>query len=152
MKVSKYVSYAEATQTTTGIANIPSGEQMERIKILCEKVFDPLREWVGNAVKINSVFRSYEVNRAIGGSATSQHMANNGAAIDIDDTYGHKSNNEMGLWIKNNLSFDQLIFERPVKGKSSWIHVSYKSPTTNRKQVLVFNGKKYLPFSEKLVF
>lgn len=146
MTVTKHVSYAEATQTSVDKPNIPSGEQMERIKLLCEKVFEPLREHVGKPIKINSIFRSAAVNKAIGGSTTSQHCANNGAAIDIDDTHGAMSNNEMGLWIMNNLDFDQLIFEKPVNGKSSWIHISYKK-TGNRKQVLIFNGKNYLPYT-----
>jgi hypothetical protein len=145
MKVTEHVSYAEATQTNSNLANIPSGEQMERIKLLCEKVFEPLRKHVGKPIKINSIFRSAAVNKAIGGSSTSQHCANNGAAMDIDDTHGAMSNNDMGIWIMTNLDFDQLIFEKPVGKKSSWIHVSYKK-TGNRKQVLIFDGKSYLPF------
>ena len=147
MKITKHVSYAEATQTNTGLENIPSGEQMERTKLLCEKVFEPLRLHVGKPIKINSIFRSQLVNKAIGGSTTSQHCANNGAAMDIDDGHGAMSNNDMGLWIMNNLDFDQLIFEKPVNKKSSWIHVSYKAKG-NRKQVLIFDGKKYLPFQK----
>jgi hypothetical protein len=145
MNISKHVSYAEATQTSSSAANIPSGEQIERIKLLCEEVFEPLRLHVGKPIKINSIFRSAAVNKAIGGSSTSQHCANNGAAIDIDDTHGAMSNNDMGMWVKENLNFDQLIFEKPVNKKCSWIHISYKK-TGNRKQVLIFDGKQYLPF------
>jgi hypothetical protein len=72
-------------------------------------------------------------------------MALNGSAMDIDDTFGHMSNNDMGLWIMKNVEFDQLIFEKPINGRSSWIHVSYNKGR-NRKQVLIFNGRKYLPF------
>ena len=146
MKISKHVTYAEATQTNVNLSNIPSGEQMERIKLLCEKVFEPLREWVNAPIKINSIFRSVLVNKAIGGSKNSQHMAMDGCAMDIDDTFGHKSNNEMGLWIMENLTFDQLIFEKPINGKSSWIHVSYRKHG-NRKQALIFDGKKYLKYN-----
>lgn len=146
MKVTTNVSYAEVVQTSVrGVENIPSGEQMERIKALLENVFEPLRAHVGKPIKINSVFRSFAVNKAIGGSATSQHMALNGSAMDIDDTFGHMSNNDMGLWIMKNVEFDQLIFEKPINGRSSWIHVSYNKGR-NRKQVLIFNGRKYLPF------
>jgi hypothetical protein len=143
MKVSKHVYYGEVTQTSVKAQNIPSGEQMERIKLLCENVFDPLRDWVGDRVKINSIFRSPAVNKAVGGSATSQHCANNGAAMDIDDTYGHKTNAEMFNYIRENLDFDQLLWEFGTDKNPDWVHVSYKK-TENRKQVLKVkkvNGK-----------
>lgn len=135
MKVSKYVSYAEATQTGTGLENIPSGEQMERIKLLCEKVFDPLREWAGGPIKINSIFRSFTVNKAVGGSSTSQHCANNGAAMDIDDTFKTKTNAEMFNYIKDKLDFDQMIWEFGTDKNPDWVHVSYKAKG-NRKEIL----------------
>lgn len=135
MKITKHVTYAEATQTSTGLENIPNGEQMERIKLLCEKVFEPLREWVGKPIKINSIFRSFAVNKAVGGSSSSQHCANNGAAMDIDDTFGHKSNAEMFKYIVDNLDFDQIIWEFGTDKNPDWVHVSYKK-TGNRKQVI----------------
>lgn len=149
MKISDHVSYEEATSTNTGISNTPNAFQLEAIKYLCERVFEPLRERVGDKIKVVSIFRSEEVNKAVGGSKTSQHCK--GEAMDIDDTYGFMTNNEMGLWIMNNLTYDQLIFEKPINGKSSWIHVSIKR-NGNRKQALVFNGKKYLKFTKSLVY
>jgi len=144
--VSKHVSYAEVTQNKLGLPNEPLPQHMASIQALCNKMFEPLREWVGAPIKINSIYRSKEVNaRTSKASPTSQHCK--GEAMDIDDTLGHKSNNEMGQWIMNNLEFDQLIFEKPVDGKSSWIHVSYKANGVNRKQVLIFDGKKYLPYN-----
>ena len=143
MKITKHVTYAEATQTNTGLENIPSGMQMENIKLLCEKVFEPLREWVNAPIKINSIFRSPRVNNAIGGSKNSQHMAMDGCAMDIDDTFGHKTNKEMFEWIKVNLTFDQLIYEFGDETNPAWIHVSYRKHG-NRKQVLrakKVNGK-----------
>ena len=143
MRITNHVTYAEATQTNSKLPNIPSGEQMERIKLLCEKVFEPLREWVNAPIKINSIFRSPQVNRAIGGSKTSQHMAMDGCAMDIDDTFGYKSNAEMFNWIKVNLTFDQLIWEFGDDNNPAWIHVSYRQHG-NRKQVLrakKVNGK-----------
>jgi hypothetical protein len=142
-QVTRHVSYAEITQTSTGLPNEPKPQHMNNIIALCENVFEPLRKHVGKPIKINSVYRSEAVNKKIGGSATSQHCK--GEAMDIDDTFGAMSNNEMAFWIMENLNFDQLIFEKPVKGKASWIHVSY-SVFKNRKQVLIFDGKKYLPF------
>lgn len=144
MKISKHVTYAEATQTNQkSLPNIPSTEQLARITLLCEKVFEPLREWVDAPIKINSIFRSPQVNRAIGGSKNSQHMAMDGCAMDIDDTFGHKTNAEMFNWIKNNLTFDQLIWEFGDDNNPNWVHVSYRKHG-NRKQVLrakKVNGK-----------
>ena len=139
MKVTTHVSYKEVTKSNTatrrGIENIPSGEQMENIKLLCEKVFEPLREHVGGPIAINSLFRSVELNKAIGGSSTSQHCAINGAAMDIDDTLGGMSNADMFEFIKNKLDFDQLIWEYGNKDNPDWVHVSYKA-RDNRKQIL----------------
>lgn len=146
-QISKHVSYSEVTQNKAGLKNDPTPEHLVNIQALCERVFEPLREWVGKPIKINSVYRSADVNAVTSkASKTSQHLK--GEAMDIDDTLGYKSNNEMGFWIMNNLAFDQLIFEQPINGKSSWIHVSYKRNGVNRKQVLIFDGKKYLPFTQ----
>jgi zinc D-Ala-D-Ala carboxypeptidase len=139
MKITEHVSYKEATKSNTairkGIENIPSGEQMENIKLLCENVFEPLREHVGGPIAINSLFRSVDLNRAIGGSSTSQHCAINGAAIDIDDTYGKMSNADMFKFIKDNLDFDQMIWEYGDDDNPDWVHVSYKK-RDNRNQIL----------------
>ena len=147
MKVSKHVSYKECTMSPTairlGIENIPSGEQMENIKLLCETVFEPLREHVGGPIVINSLFRSVELNKAIGGSATSQHCAVNGAAMDLDDTLGHMTNAKMFEFIRDNIPFDQLIWEFGNDNNPDWVHVSYKA-NGNRKQILKckrVNGK-----------
>lgn len=139
MKVSNHVSLKEVSKSHTaiknGIDNTPSGDHLLNIKELCYHVFEPLREWVGGPVKINSAFRSEALNKIIGGAKSSQHLANNGAAFDIDDTFGHKSNAEMFEYIKNNLPFDQLIWEFGTDKNPDWIHVSYKVKD-NRRQVL----------------
>ena len=139
MKVTEHVSYKEVIKSNTairkGIENIPSGEQMEKIKLLCENIFEPLREHVGGPIVINSLFRSPQLNIAIGGAASSQHCANNGAAMDIDDTYGSMSNADMFEFIKDNLDFDQLIWEFGTDENPNWVHVSYKT-RGNRKQIL----------------
>jgi len=154
MKITAHVSYKEVTKSNTairkGIENIPSGEQMENIKLLCENIFEPLRKHVGGPIAINSLFRSVELNRAIGGSSSSQHCAINGAAIDIDDTLGYMSNADMFSFIKDNLDFDQMIWEYGDDENPDWVHVSYKS-TKNRKQILRCKRVKgktvYYPYS-----
>ena len=95
----------------------------------------------------NSCFRSAELNKRIGGAKSSQHCANKGAAFDLDDTYRHKTNSEMFDYIKDNLTFDQLIWEFGTDENPNWVHVSYNEGN-NRGQILKackINGKtKYL--------
>jgi len=109
-------------------------------------IFEPLREWVGGPIKINSFYRCKELNKAIGGSSRSQHCE--GRALDLDDIYGHKTNAEMFDHIKNNLNFDQLIWEFGDKNNPNWVHVSWVSEDENRAKVLRAikeNGKsKYM--------
>ena len=137
--ISKHISYKEATKSVTalrlGIDNTPNEYQLQNMELIAEKVFEPLRKAVGGPIKINSFMRVEKLNQAIGGSSRSQHCQ--GRAIDLDDTYGYMSNNDMYDYIKKNLDFDQLIFEFPDdKGNASWIHVSYIDADSNRKRCL----------------
>ena len=134
-RISKHISYKEAVGSNyakqKGIKNKPNEEQVENMKLLAEEVFEPLREWVDAPIKVNSMFRSLELNTALKGSKTSSHMK--GEAMDIT-SMGGKSNLEMFHWIKDNLCFDQLIWEFGKEPK--WLHVSYNKDN-NRQQVLV---------------
>jgi hypothetical protein len=139
--ISKHISEKEATKSVTalrlGIDNTPNGDAIANMKELAEKVFEPLREWVGGPIKINSMYRSPALNEAIGGSSKSQHCCKSGAsAIDIDDIYGHKTNAEMFAWIKENLDFDQMIWEFGNEDNPDWVHVSYVSEDKNRNKIL----------------
>ena len=98
------------------------------------KIFEPLRKWASGPIKVTSFFRSAALNEAIGGSKTSQHCK--GQAMDLDDVYGHKSNAEMYQWIKENLNFDQLIWEFGTDTNPNWIHVSYVNDEDNRNRCL----------------
>jgi len=139
-RISKHISYKEAVGSNYakqyGIKNKPNEEQVENMKLLAEKVFEPLRGWVGCPIRVNSMFRSLELNSAIKGSSTSSHMK--GEAMDITSMAcgkeDCKSNLEMFHYIKDNLEFDQLIWEFGKEPK--WLHVSYNKDK-NRKQVLV---------------
>ena len=137
-KISKHVSYKECVYSRTaerlGLKNDPSSDHLANMKLIAEKVFEPLREHVGSPIKINSFYRGPELNAAIGGSAKSQHC--HGQAIDIDDTYGNMSNADMYKYIKENLDYDQMIWEFGDDTNPSWVHVSYVSPETNRKRCL----------------
>ena len=136
--ISKHISFKEATISRTAtrlnIDNEPNKEQLANMKLVAEKVFEPLRKWVGGPIKINSFFRSPKLNKAIGGSSKSQHCK--GYAIDLDDTFKHKTNAEMFNWIKDNLNFDQMIWEFGDDNNPNWVHVSYVSEKENRNRCL----------------
>ena len=144
--ISKHISDKEGVYSRTamrkGIDNIPNEDELTNMKLLAEKVFEPLRRWVGNPIKINSFFRCVKLNRAIGGSKTSQHCK--GQAIDIDDTFGHATNAQMYNFIKENLCFDQMIWEFGDNDNPNWVHISYVDCESNRNRCLLAykkNGK-----------
>ena len=136
--ISKHISYKEGvysiTATRLGINNTPNDEQLENMELIADNIFEPLRQWVGGPIKINSFFRCPELNKAIGGSSKSQHCK--GQAIDIDDTFGRMTNAEMYHWIKEYLEFDQMIWEFGDDDNPDWVHVSYISPEDNRNRCL----------------
>ena len=138
MIISDHITYAEAIHSNTAkrkrIDNTPNPTQVEAMKLTAQEVFEPLREWVGGPIKVNSFFRSVALNEAIGGVASSQNCK--GQAIDLDDVYGRKSNAEMFHWIKENLCFDQLIWEFGTDMNPNWIHVSFVSKEENRNRCL----------------
>ena len=132
-KISEHISYNEATASNTAtrlnIDNTPNAETLERMKVVANACFEPLRVWYGKPLRVNSFYRSEALNKAIGGSKTSQHCK--GEAIDI--SAGSKFQNKIiHVWIKENLVFDQLINEYDF----TWVHVSF-SLGNNRKQCLV---------------
>lgn len=149
--ISKHISWAEATHSATAkkkeIANEPGQQEIVAMKKLAKEIFEPLREWAGEPIRVNSFYRSAELCEAIGSKATSQHTK--GQAIDIDAT-GEKTNADLFHYIKDNLNFDQLIWEFGDDENPDWIHVSYVSPNGNRNRVLraVKKGKKtnYEPY------
>ena len=142
MKISKYLTYEEVVKSNTAlrksIRNVPNRNQLNNIVLWAKNIFDPVRVFVGAPLGCNSIFRSVKLNRTIGGSSTSQHCANNGAAGDIDcKVYNHLTNKEIFNYIKDNLDFDQLISEFETNREPNWVHVSYVSKEKNRNQVLI---------------
>ena len=136
--ISNHISYKEATYSRTAtrldIENKPNEKQMQSMCLIADEVFEPLRMYVGGPIKINSFFRAPKLNKAIGGSTKSQHC--HGQAIDLDDTFGRATNAEMYNFIKQNLDFDQMIWEFGDDDNPNWVHVSYVSPEENRKRCL----------------
>ena len=107
------------TATARGLVNDPSVAAISNLQHLCQEVLEPLRQHVGVPVRINSGYRSREVNNAVGGVANSQHLTGEAADIRIPDV---ETGLEWLLWIHSHCLFDQLLFE--TNGHSYWIHVS----------------------------
>ena len=122
---------ASGLATLRNLNNQMSESQIASAKLLCENVFEPLRLYLNTPIKISSGFRSVQLNKMIGGSATSQHTK--GEAMDLQI-------NAKGFnFIKDKLEFDQLIWEFGNDEQPSWVHVSFSS--RNRKQVLKASKK-----------
>lgn len=117
------------TATSRGIDNAPTPEIESKMQDLIDYVLNPVRKWYGAPIYVNSGYRCPELNKAVGGAPTSQHQK--GEAADID-TRNHENNVKIFNWIKDNLVYDQLIWEN----NGAWIHVSYKKDGKNRMQVL----------------
>ena len=129
----KYFTIAELCRSNTAdrleINNRCRQEHVENLAALVDNVLDPLRTWWGKPLTISSGYRCPELNAAVKGSWTSQHMS--GQAVDIDA--GDRQQNKLLFeYIKKNLPFDQLIDE----SNFAWVHVSYRADGNNRKQVL----------------
>lgn len=116
------------TAARKGIRNVPRQAEIAALRLLCEKVLQPVRDHFGRPVIITSGYRSPRLNTAIGGSPSSQHCW--GEAVDF--TVVGQSNIEVCRWIERTLPYDQLIYEY---GESGWIHASL-SAHRQRKQVL----------------
>ena len=150
MKLTKNFTLAEMTKSDTalrlGLENEPDDQQLSALTTLCEKVLQPVRDYYGMGVKVNSALRTLPVNRAIGSSDNSHHVRGMAADIEIPSI----PNAELAEWIVENLEFTQCILEFYTPGvpDSGWVHVSYV-PEDLRKQVLTAtkqNGKTvYLP-------
>jgi hypothetical protein len=154
MKLSKHLSLAEITRSDTakrlGISNEPTTEHLENFKLLAEKVFDPIIEHFKVPIYISSGYRSKALNTAIKGSLSSQHCSGEAIDIDMDGSANGVTNTMVFDFIKDNLDFDQMIWEFGSSSKPDWVHVSYKANGKQRKQILKalkVNGKtSYVPY------
>ena len=140
MKLSEHLDLSEVTRSESakrkGISNIPTEAHIANFKLLAEKIFEPIRTHFRCPIIISSGYRSKELNAAIGGSLTSQHCQGEAIDIDMDGTPNGVTNRMVFDYIKDNLEFDQLIFEFGDKENPDWVHVSYESSGKQRKQIL----------------
>ncbi len=133
MKLSKNFAINELTYSVTAqannIDNRPSVEVINNLKALCEHVLQPLRDYLGCPVIVTSGYRCYKLNEKVGGVRNSQHLKGEAA----DFICPSKNLKNVFNWMKNNLVFDQLLYE--FSSKDVWIHVSYSNSEKNRNQV-----------------
>lgn len=139
MKLSKDLYLKEViksnTATRKGIDNSPTEEHLNNLRLIAIRIFQPIREHFDFPIGISSGYRSKALNKAIGGSKSSQHCF--GEALDIDaDIFGGVTNAEIFHFIKHNLDYDQMIWEFGNDNEPDWVHVSFKSDGKNRKEVL----------------
>lgn len=134
MKLTAHFDLSEFTRSESakreGLDNTPTAEHLENLRVLCEKVLEPIRLRFGS-INISSGYRGKMLNHFIGGSVNSDHCVGRAADIDMDDVGTGVTNKEIFEYIKDNLEFDQLINEFNY----SWVHVGYRLGA-NRKQVL----------------
>ena len=153
MKLSENLDLGELTRSESarrvGISNAPTTEHIENMKKLATNVFQPIREHFGVPIFISSGYRSKELNSLIKGSSSSQHCK--GQAIDLDMDGTSISNRQIFDFIKDNLPFDQLIYEFGDDNNPDWVHVSYNRNGQQRGQVLKaykLNGQtKYFTYA-----
>ena len=128
------------TAKRLGLSNVPTPEHIENMRYCCEKILEPVRTHFGKPVQINSSYRAPAVNKAVGGSKTSQHV--NGQAIDFE--IPGIDNKTVADWIGDNLEFDQVILEFYTKGdkNSGWVHASIKKGGGNRKVRMIASKSK----------
>lgn len=130
------------TATRLGLSNSPNEEHVKNMQALAENIFQPLRDYFGVPIHISSGYRSEALNKAIGGSKSSQHCK--GEAMDIDrDGYSQPNNAQIFEYIKNNLDFDQMIWEFGTQQNPEWVHVSHKRDGKNRAELLVAYKTSY---------
>ena len=140
MQLSEHLSLAEVTRSETakrkGVSNQPTEAHIANFKLLAENIFEPIRNHFEKPIFISSGYRSAALNKAIGGAASSQHCTGEAIDIDMDGHAGGVTNKMVFDYIKENLNFDQLIWEFGTDANPDWVHVSYESTGRQRKQIL----------------
>lgn len=135
----KYFSYKEFQRSATAdrlkIDNSIPAVAQANIAALVDNVLDPLREAWGKPLTVTSGYRCSALNKAVGGSRTSQHIT--GQAADISTGNIVDNARLFHLIIDSKLPFDQLIFEKgDINVGPAWVHVSYRADGRNRRQIL----------------
>lgn len=154
MKLSEHLDLSEVIRSESakrlGISNMPTETHIANLKVVAERLFEPIRAHFRVPIRISSGYRSVALNRAIGGSQTSQHSSGEALDIDMDGNPHGVTNKQIFDFIREKLDYDQVIWEFGTDSNPDWVHVSYKVKGPQRKQALKAiktNGKTtYIPF------
>jgi len=149
MKLSEHLNLSEVTKSDTakrlGIDNNPTSKHLANLKLLAENIFEPIRKHFNKPIFLSSGYRSKALNSAVpGSSSTSQHCSGEALDLDQDDKQTGVTNVMVFNYIKDNVNFDQLIWEFGTDKNPDWVHVSYSHTGKQRKQILKatrVNGK-----------
>lgn len=143
-KISKYFTLEELIRTSPAneaklkalsLNNLPNAAVVTNLTTLAKVVLDPVREFIGGPLAVTSGYRSPKLNEIIGGAPASQHMV--GCAVDVDAHVHKVGTNAQIFWcVINRLDFDQVIWEFGTDQEPDWVHISYISPTHNRRKAL----------------
>lgn len=158
MKISVHLDLSELISSDTakrkGISNMPTDAHLANLRVVAENVFEPIREHFATPIYISSGYRSEALNKAIGGSKTSQHCKGQAIDIDMDGADSGVSNNDIFHWARKNLKFTQLIAEFPdTYGNLGWVHIGYDAQNLKNEIIIAVGKNKYIPYkgNEKLV-
>jgi hypothetical protein len=132
------------TAIKKGIDNTPNSQAIRNLEALCKNILEPLRAYIGGPIKVSSGYRSEVLNSLIGGSKSSQHRFGQAVDFDLGDRCA-----DAFKFIRENLDYDQIIWEFGNDKQPDWIHVSFstKSNRKNALRAIRSNGRtKYIPF------
>ncbi|MCQ8897400.1 D-Ala-D-Ala carboxypeptidase family metallohydrolase [Limnobacter humi] len=141
--VTQYFTLRELTVTSTGLANQPESPIIiANLRELAMNILHPLFEEFGPRLTINSAYRSAAVNRAVGGSDTSQHLTGQAADFEVRGM----SNYDLACWVRDNLNHGQLILEHFTPGvhSSGWVHCSFQPVRGQREEKTKFKNSRKL--------
>lgn len=140
MNISEHLTLAELIRSESakrlGVTNMPTPEHIINLKELAENIFEPIRAHFRCPIYISSGYRSHELNRALLGAKTSQHLKGEAIDIDMDGSPNGVTNAMIYDFIIAKLDFDQLIWEHGNTVNPAWVHVSYKKNGPQRHEVL----------------
>ena len=155
MIISEHLSLSELIRSDSakrlGVTNMPTPEHIINLKALAENIFEPIRAHFRCPIYISSGYRSAELNKALNGAKSSQHLKGEAIDIDMDGSSNGVTNAMVYDFIITKLDFDQVIWEHGNTENPAWVHVSYKKNGPQRhdilRAVLIDGGTKYVRVS-----
>lgn len=150
--ISRHITWDEGVHSNTAvrccIKNIPNEKELASMRLVANEVFVPIRNHFGCPIAVTSFFRCLKLNTILRGSKTSQHKS--GEAIDVNgNRLGGVTNAQIFDYVKDNLDFDQLIWEYGTDEEPDWVHFSFKSRGNRKKVLKAVRGKGYITYKNE---